>query len=203
MIIMSFVEMMVGTAQNIINYLLLLLYIVNCSKFIWFFDLIWFDLVITTLLLEMVLHWHCVHQIMCVVVIFDLLVATSEINPRVPGFESTFTGSPILTVKARTFDFSDSYSSSSMMTLTISLKVKADFVCFCFLPNIFPAFLVFSVLNEFGVIYCRCYAECLLWFCGGFFFSKGEFWSHWVPVDDFGFYMTLLWQGCHSNDIQK
>jgi hypothetical protein len=34
MIIMSFVEMMVGTAQNIINYLLLLLYIVNCSKFI-------------------------------------------------------------------------------------------------------------------------------------------------------------------------
>jgi len=43
MIIMSFVEMMVGTAQNIINYLLLLLYIVNCSKFIWFFDwfLIW------------------------------------------------------------------------------------------------------------------------------------------------------------------
>merc|ERR1719362_1786366 len=29
-------------------------------------------LVITTLLLEMVLHWHCVHQIMCVVVI-DLI----------------------------------------------------------------------------------------------------------------------------------
>jgi len=134
MIIMSFVEMMVGTAQNIINYLLLLLYIVNCSKFIWFFDLIWFDLVITTLLLEMVLHWHCVHQIMCVVVI-DLIFACRDIRnhvARVPGFESHFTGSPILTVKARTFDFSDSLSSSSMMTLTISLKVKADFVCFLF-----------------------------------------------------------------------
>jgi len=66
---------------------------------------------------------------------------------RVPGFESHFTGSPILTVKARTFDFSDSLSSSSMMTLTISLKVKADFVCFCFLPNIFPAFCSFSVFK--------------------------------------------------------
>jgi hypothetical protein len=41
--------------------------------------------------------------------LIDLLVATSEINPRVPGFESTFTGSPILTVKARMFDFSDSF----------------------------------------------------------------------------------------------
>jgi len=175
MIIMSFVEMMVGTAQNIINYLLLLLYIVNCSKFIWFFDLIWFDLVITTLLLEMVLHWHCVHQIMCVVVIFDLLVATSEINPRVPGFESTFTGSPILTVKARTFDFSDSLSSSSMMTLTISLKVKADFVCFCFLPNIFPAFLVFL----FKWVWCHLLVAVMLNACCGFagvsFFQKVSF----------------------------
>ena len=79
MIIMSFVEMMVGTAQNIINYLLLLLYIVNCSKFIWFF---WFDLVITTLLLEMVLHWHCVHQIMCVVVIFDFCLSRHQKSCR-------------------------------------------------------------------------------------------------------------------------
>jgi len=107
MIIMSFVEMMVGTAQNIINYLLLLLYIVNCSKFIWFFDLIWFGHYNTA-------AWDGITlalcpSIMCVVVIFDLLVATSEINPRVPGFESHFTGSPILTVKARTFDFSDSF----------------------------------------------------------------------------------------------
>merc|ERR1719220_912838 len=67
------------------------------------------------------------------------------------------------------------------MMLTISLKVKADFVC-----------LFFFCLNEFGVIYCRCYAECLLWFCGGFFFSKGEFLEPRVPVDDFDFYMTLL-----------
>jgi len=161
--------MMVGTAQNIINYLLLLLYIVNCSKFIWFFDLIWFDLVITTLLLEMVLHWHCVHSIMCVVVIFDLLVATSEINPRVPGFESHFTGSPILTVKARTFDFSDSFK----LFHDVDNKSESQgWVCpFVFLPNIFPAFYFF-LLNEFGVIYCRCYAECLLWFCGGFFLFK-------------------------------
>jgi len=146
MIIMSFVEMMVGTAQNIINYLLLLLYIVNCSKFIWFFDLIWFDLVITTLLLEMVLHWHCVHSIMCVVVIFDLLVATSEINPRVPGFESHFTGSPILTVKARTFDFSDSFK----LFHDVDNKSESQgWVCpFVFLPNIFPAFYFF-LLNEF------------------------------------------------------
>lgn len=202
MIIMSFVEMMVGTAQNIINYLLLLLYIVNCSKFIWFFDLIWFDLVITTLLLEMVLHWHCVHQIMCVVVIFDLLVATSEINPRVPGFESTFTGSPILTVKARTFDFSDSLSSSSMMTLTISLKVKADFVCFCFLPNIFPAFLVFL----FKWVWCHL-LSLLCWMLvvvlRGFLFFKRWVLEPLSPSRWFWFYMTLLWQGCHSNDIQK
>merc|ERR1712008_183951 len=60
-----------------------------------------------------------------------------------------------------------------MMTLTISLKVKADFV---FLTS--SQLFRFFCLNEFGVIYWRCYAECLLWFCGGFFFSKGEFWSH-------------------------
>merc|ERR1711956_199862 len=60
-----------------------------------------------------------------------------------------------------------------MMTLTISLKVKADFVCFLF-------------KNEFGVIYWRCYAECLLWFCGGFFFSKGEFWSTISHLSFFG-----------------
>ena len=199
MIIMSFVEMMVGTAQNIINYLLLLLYIVNCSKFIWFFDLIWFDLVITTLLLEMVLHWHCVHQFMCVVVILRLSRHQKSI-PRVPGFESHFTGSPILTVKARTFDFSDSFK----LFHDVDNKSESQgwfFVCF-FLPNIFPGSF-FCLLNEFGVIYCRCYAECLLWFCGGFFFSKGEFLEPLSPSRWLWFYMTPLWQGCHSNDIQK
>merc|ERR1712204_105664 len=67
-------------------------------------------------------------SIMCVVVIFDLLVATSGINPRVPGFESHFTGSPILTVKARMFDFSDSFK---LFHDDIDNKSESQ-GCFCF-----------------------------------------------------------------------
>lgn len=127
---------------------------------------------------------------MCVVVIFDLLVATSGINPRVPGFESHFTGSPILTVKARMFDFSDSFK---LFHDDIDNKSESQgwFCLFVFFLTSSQLFRFFC-LNEFGVIYWRCYAECLLWFCGGFFFSKGEFWSHWVPVDDFDF----IWHYC-------
>jgi len=202
MIIMSFVEMMVGTAQNIINYLLLLLYIVNCSKFIWFFDLIWFDLiwfdlVITTLLLKMVLHWHCVHQFMCVVVIFDLLVATSGINPRVPGFESHFTGSPILTVKARTFDFSDSFK---LFHDDIDNKSESQ-GWFC----LFVFFLTSSQLSRFFCLVSFIGAVMLNACCGfgGFLFFKRWVLEPLSPSRWFWFYMTLLWQGCHSNDIQK
>jgi len=92
--------------------------------------------------------------------------------PRVPGFESHFTGSPILTVKARTFDFSDSFK----LFHDVDNKSESQgwfLSVFFFLTS--SQVFGFSVSNEFGVIYCRCYAECLLWFCGGFFFSKGEF----------------------------
>jgi len=106
MIIMSFVEMMVGTAQNIINYLLLLLYIVNCSKFIWF-------LVITTLLLEMVLT-----LALCPSVCgseFDFFRFFFRLQYETPLFSNGIV-----------ISFWQIFFSISSMMLTISLTSKAD-----------------------------------------------------------------------------
>jgi len=174
MIIMSFVEMMVGTAQNIINYLLLLLYIVNCSKFIWFFDLIWFGHYNTA-------AWDGITlalcpSIMCVVVIFDF--ACRDIRNQSEG---SWVRIPLYGIP-----YTDS-KSSDVWFFWFSFKLFHDDIdnksesqgwfClfFVFFLTSSQLFVVFLFLNEFGVIYCRCYAECLLWFCGGFFFSKGEF----------------------------
>jgi len=115
MIIMSFVEMMVGTAQNIINYLLLLLYIVNCSKFIWFFDLIWFDLIWS--LQHCCLRWYYTGTVSIWLCGSDLIfsIFLSFYNTKTPLFQTAFPNV-----------WQIFFSISSMM-LTISLTSKADF----------------------------------------------------------------------------
>jgi len=133
MIIMSFVEMMVGTAQNIINYLLLLLYIVNCSKFIWFFDLIWFGHYNTA-------AWDGITLALCpsdcVVVIWFF------------RFFFRFTIRKHRFFKRHSRNVWQIFFSISSMMLTISLTSKADFFkdwFFLFFLNFFPAFILVDV----------------------------------------------------------